>query len=196
MILNGPNMWDAAAVDTVLAYTGGPKQAWDNTDLLGPWLKEMRNSMNTQIWSFKEPNFLCVSATHGSAHLALLDQQMWNKYQLAKLVGRGDGRNTFILTPSTFSHDTAVSEFADRAVFLNEDSVVILQQRGVVFMACHNAIWELAQRLVKAGQNPDHLEIDSMAAELTNHLIADVVLTPGVVATLVKLQSSGFAYSR
>jgi len=46
-------------------------------------------------------------------------------------------------------------------------------------MACHNAIWEHAERLLAAEQNPDHLAVDEVAAELTNHLIPDVVLTPG-----------------
>jgi hypothetical protein len=63
-------------------------------------------------------------------------------------------------------------------------------------MACHNAIWEHAEKLARAEQNPDHLTLDAIAAELTNHLIPDVVLTPGIVATLVTLQQSGFAYAR
>jgi hypothetical protein len=49
---------------------------------------------------------------------------------------------------------------------------------------------------VSTGQNPDHLSTDAVTAELTNHLIPDVVLTPGVVGTLVELQRAGFAYSR
>jgi hypothetical protein len=53
MILDHPDQWDAAPLHAVLAYTGGPKQAWDNTDLAGPWLNGMRNSMNAQIWSFR-----------------------------------------------------------------------------------------------------------------------------------------------
>jgi hypothetical protein len=65
-----------------------------------------------------------------------------------------------------------------------------------VFLACHNAIWELSERLAAGGQNPDHLGVDAIAAELTNHLIPDVVLTPGIVGTLVELQRVGFAYSR
>jgi hypothetical protein len=54
----------------------------------------------------------------------------------------------------------------------------------------------LAERLASTGQNPDHLGVDAITAELTNHLIPDVVLTPGIVATLVDLQLAGFAYSR
>jgi len=76
MILDEPEQWDSDAIATVLAYKGAAKLAWDNTDLAGAWLNGMRNSMNSQIWSFKEPNFLCVSATHGTAHLALYDQEV------------------------------------------------------------------------------------------------------------------------
>jgi hypothetical protein len=65
-----------------------------------------------------------------------------------------------------------------------------------VFLACHNAIWELAERLIAADQNPDRLAIDALAAELTNHLIPGAILTPGVVPTMVKLQIAGFVYTR
>jgi hypothetical protein len=66
MILDNADWWDAAALDAVLGYRGGPKQSWDHTELSGPWLNVMRNSMNAQVWSFRHPDFLCVSATHGS----------------------------------------------------------------------------------------------------------------------------------
>src|SRR5260370_16295589 len=84
---------------------GGPKQAWDNTDLTGPWLNAMRNSLNSQIWGFRQPNFLCGSATHGPAHFALYDQETWDKYQLAKLAGGDVPRNTFIVAPPASAHD-------------------------------------------------------------------------------------------
>ena len=170
--------------------------AWDNTDLTGPWLNGMRNSVNSQVWSFKQPNFLCVSATHGTAHLALYDQEMWDKYQLAKLAGGRIDRNRFIEPPPASTHDPADFQSAQGAFSSKDNSVLALQHRGVVFMACHNTIWELAGRLVRAEQNPDRLAVDAIAAELTNHLIRDVVLTPGIVGTLVKLQAAGFAYSR
>jgi hypothetical protein len=180
----------------VLTYQGGPKQSWDNTDLGGPWLNGMRNSMNAQVWSFRQPDFLCVSATHGSAHLALYDQAMWDKYQLAKIAGGNVGSNTFITLPPASAHDAADFQAADGAFSAADNSIAVLQRRGAVFLACHNAIWELAARLAAAGQNPDHLGTEALTAELTNHLIPGAVLTPGVVATLVELQRAGFAYSR
>jgi hypothetical protein len=196
MILEKSDLWDQAPIAAVLAYEGGPKLARDNTDLTGPWLNGMRNSINSQIWSLKEPNFLCVSATHGSAHLALYDQDMWDKYELAQLAGGHISRNTFIVAPPASSHDPADFQSAEGAFSSKDNSILVLQRRGIVFMACHNTIWEHAERLVAAEQNPDHVAVDAIAAELTNHLIPDVVLTPGIVATLVKLQQSGFAYSR
>ena len=196
MIPDNADLWDAAALNAVLAYKGGAKQAWDNTDLIGPWLNAMRNSLNSQIWGFREPNFLCVSATHGPAQLALYDQETWDKYRLANIAGGGVTRNTFIIAPLASPHDPADFQSMEGAFSSQDNSIVVLQRRGVVFMACHNAIWEHAERLAATGQNPDNLSVGRIAAELANHLVPDVVLTPGAVATLVDLQQAGFAYSR
>ena len=144
----------------------------------------------------EEANFHCVSATHGTAHLALFNQDMWDKYQLAKLAGGNPGRNTLIDAPAAAARDPDDFQAVEGPFSSKDNSIVVLQRRGVVFMACHNAIWEVAERLAGAEQNPDHLGVDAIATELTNHLIPAVILTPGIVATLVKLQQAGFAYSR
>ncbi len=138
MILTEPADWDAAPLAAVLAYKGGPKQAWDNTDLTGPWLNGMRNTLNSQVWSFKEPNFLCVSATHGAAHLALFDQATWDKYGLAKLAGGNVTRNTYIVPPPAASHDAADFEIGRRPL-LRE-----CQQRGR-FAATRRSVHGLPQ---------------------------------------------------
>jgi hypothetical protein len=49
--------------------------------------------------------------------------------------------------------------------------------------------------LIATGVNPDELAHDALAAELTNHLIAGVVLTPGIAGTLSELQRGGFDYA-
>jgi hypothetical protein len=64
-----------------------------------------------------------------------------------------------------------------------------------VFLACHNAIWEIGEKLIATGANPDKLTTEALAAELTNKLIDGVVLTPGVAGTLVELQGAGFQYA-
>ncbi|MGA8655081.1 MAG: hypothetical protein WB586_02955 [Chthoniobacterales bacterium] len=75
------------------------------------------------------------------------------------------------------------------------NTIPALQQRGVVFMACHNAIWEHTAKLLKKGINPDNLSHEAIAAELTNHLIEGVVLTRGMAGTIPLLQQAGFRYA-
>lgn len=196
MILNSPDQWDHEALSEVLAYRPVTKQAWDNTDIGGPWLNVMRNSLNAQIWSFKHPDFLVVSETHGTAQLALYDQAMWDKYDLAKLAGGGFEKNSLIVDRPAASADPANYEDPSGVFSGENNSITALQRRGVLFMSCHNAIWEQAVKLHSTGANPDKATVDVIAAELTNHLIPGVVLTPGAVATLPELQQAGFHYAR
>ena len=196
MILNHSDQWDHEALSEVIAYRGEPKQVWDNTALDGPWLNTMRNSMDTEIWSFRHPDFLCTSATHGSAHLAIFDEAMWSKYQFAKLTNGKYQTNTFVQEPPASRQNPADYEAPDGVFSPSDNSITVLQRRGAVFMACHNAIWELSGHLIAAGVNPDHLSLEALAAELTNHLIPGIVLTPGVGGTLVELQRVGFTYGK
>ena len=196
MILNDPEQWDAEALKAVIAYPSPYKQVWDNTDLGGPWLNLMRNSLNAQVWSFKHPDFLVVSATHGSTHLALFDDATWDKYQLTKLAGEKFKSNT--LSKEAAAAGADAKNYEDpKGVFSPEDnSIPVMMKRGVVFLSCHNAIWEEAAALLRAESNPDKLTHEQLAAELTNHLLPGVVLTPGAVGPLPELQRVGFQYAK
>ena len=195
MILNNPKQWDHAALSEVIVYRGVPKQVWDNTGIAGPWLNTMRNSLNTQVWSFGHPDFLVLSATHGTAQLALFGPAMWEKYQLAKLTGGKFQSNTLAAEQKGAAADPKDYENPEGVFSPDDNSIPALQQRGVVFLACHNAIWEWAETLIATGVNPDELSHDALAADLTNHLIAGVVLTPGIGGTLAELQRAGFNYA-
>jgi intracellular sulfur oxidation DsrE/DsrF family protein len=194
MILNNKEEWDHKALTEVLSYRPAPKQVWDNTEIGGPWLNMMRNALNSQIWSFKHPDFLTVSMTHGTAQLALYDQALWDKYRLTGLAGEKFKTNTLIVEPKVAVAEPANYEDPTGPFSGADNSIPALMRRGVVFMACHNAIWEHADALVKAGINPDRLSHAALAAELTNHLVDGVVLTPGAVGTLPELQQAGFHY--
>ena len=193
MILDSPDLWDAEALDAVIAYPGSWKQVWDNTDIGSPWLNLMRNSLNAQVFAFRHPDFLAVSATHGSAHLALYDQAMWDKYQLATMAG-GDFKTNTLIDAKDLPSSVAAHEDPDSVFGAAGNIIPALQQRGVVFMACHNAIWEQTEKLLEKGINPDRQSHGAIAAELTNHLIKGVVLTPGIVGTVPALQQADFHY--
>lgn len=196
MILTETDQWDAEALNAVISYKAPYKQVWDNTEIGSPWLNLMRNSINAQVWSFKHPDFLAVSATHGTAHLALFDDATWEKYQLTKLAGQKFKSNTLIKESSAAKADAKNFEDANGVFSPADNSIPILMRRGVVFLSCHNAIWEEAAALLKAESNPDKLNHEQLAAELTNHLLPGVVLTPGAVGTLPELQRAGFHYAK
>jgi hypothetical protein len=196
MILTNPEQWDHEALSETLAYKPVPKQAWDSTDIAGPWLNLMRNALNAEIWSFRHPDFLAVSVTHGTANLALFDHAMWDKYQLTKFAGDKFKTNTLMESQKAESADPAHFEDPAGAFSPEDNSIPALMRRGVVFMSCHNAIWEQAAALIKADVNPDKLSHEALAAELTNHLVAGAVLIPGAAATMPELQQVGFHYAK
>lgn len=196
MILNDPSEWDARPLAAVLHNDAGPRQVWNNTDLAGPWLNLMRNALNTEIWGFRHPDFLVVSVTHGPANLALYDQAAWDRYQIAKLTGGRFSRNVLIEETPAGSLDPGDYERPDGVFSSAAVSIPLLMRRGVVFMSCHNAIWEQAAALIAHGLNHDGLSQGALAAELTNHLIPGVVLVPGAVGTLPELEQAGFTYAR
>jgi hypothetical protein len=108
MVLQHPDVWDDEALKQIIAYGGDRKQVWDNTDIAGPWLNLIRNSLNTQIFSFGHEDFLTTSATHGTAHLALFDESIWDKYELGVLTGTGFTANTLIaanIPPAGFTEN-------------------------------------------------------------------------------------------
>ncbi len=193
MILDDPMLWDHEVIAELLAYGGAHKQIWDNTELSGPWLNGMRNSLNGQIWSFRHPDFLIVSATHGTAMLPLLDQATWDKYQFAGLTKGAYASNTLIQRNAAAEADRNPQSDAGAYSAAN-NSLAALMDRGVVFMACHFALWELSAGLIQRGVNPDRLSHGAMVAELTNHLVPGVVLTPGMVATIPEFQQAGYRY--
>ena len=155
----------------------------------------MRNALNTQIWSFKQPDFLAVSVTHGTADLALYDQTIWDKYQLTSLAGDEFKTNALIIERKAAAADPANYEDQAGPFSGDDNSIPALMRRGVVFMSCHNAIWEQAAALIETDINPDKLSHGALAAELTNHLVDGVILIPGAGGTLLELQQAGFHYA-
>jgi hypothetical protein len=103
--------------------------------------------------------------------------------------------NTLIIEQKAAASNPA--SYEDPAgVFSGEDnSIPALMRRGVVFMCCHNALWEHAAALIKADVNPDKLTHGALAAELTNHLADGAVLIPGAGGTMLELQPAGFHYA-
>jgi hypothetical protein len=196
MILTRPGEWDSEPLDTVLAYPGNYKQVFDTTDIGSTWLSQIRNTVNAEVFALGHPNFLAVAAPHGPAGFTLLTNAAWQKYDIAALTNDAFQSNTTLADPP---YNRAAVDDPQKHDGLYSDAggnyIPVLQKRGVVFMACHNALWELAETLIARGINPDGGSAEALVAALTASLIPGVITTPGNEATIGMCQQAGFRYS-
>ncbi|MFT4067778.1 transcriptional initiation protein Tat [Paraburkholderia sp.] len=204
--LTARSQWDDEALGEIIAYRGGDRQIWDNGSYRSGWLRRMNNSLNAQVHALGHPNFLIVSATHGSAQLALLDDSTWEKYEVARftgsditsvelayelerLLGREKARNWLA------GHRAKDLANWQTSTDQSGDTIASLTKKGVVFLACHYALWEFAEDLLDAGCNPDKLNREELTADLTNHVLREAIVTPGVAGLLPEFQAKGFYYA-
>ncbi|WP_377042812.1 thiosulfate dehydrogenase [Roseomonas elaeocarpi] len=193
-MIDQPDLWDHEASALLLNYGGGPKQLWECSDIGAAWPNLMRESLNGQVFAHGHPDFLEISATHGTAHLALFSQVMWDKYGLAAGTRGQFSRNDLILErPGVSAMDDR--QKTDGFYGPGNNNIVSLQRRGVVFVACHDSIHAIA-RGIQAASGAEGPGADVVAADLTNNLIPGVVLVPSVVAYLVEAQRAGFTYAK
>ena len=115
-----------------------------------------------------------MSATHGTAHLALYDDMIWDKHQFAGLTNGKFTSNTLSKLPAATASDALDFQKADGFYSPAANRIPVQQRRGAVFIACHNQVWEITAGRIKAGVTPDRLSHEAMAAEFTNHPIAGV----------------------
>ena len=188
------DQWDHEAAEAVLAYRNRALQVWERTELGAPWLNLMREAISGQVFAHGNPGFLAVAALHGSAHLTLFDQVAWDTHGLAQLSGNMAAKNTFLVPKLGTSPFDDIQDVAGYYGPEN-NNIYTLQERGAVFIACHDSIHAIARSVREraGGSGPSS---DSIAADLTNHLKPGAVLVPSVVAFLVELQWVGFTYSK
>ncbi|MGH6713867.1 MAG: transcriptional initiation protein Tat [Bradyrhizobium sp.] len=186
--------WDHEAAGLVLAYGNRARQAWECTELGGPWLNLMREAVNGQVFALDNPGFLAVAAVHGTAHLALFDESAWETHGLSRLAGGAASENIYA---SPNMHVSSLDSLQDPRGYYGPDNnnISTLQERGVVFIACHDSIHAIARNICRIDRG-DTSGCDELAAELTNHLIPGAVMVPSVVAFLVELQRVGFTYAK
>ena len=188
------DQWDHEAADLVLAYRNRSLQVWEATEIAAPWLNLMREAVNGQVFSHGNAGFLAVAAVHGTAHLSLFDQAAWDKHGLAALSGGAASRNTYAPTKAGTSASDDLQNLAGYYGPEN-NNIATLQERGMVFVACHDSIHAIARNVCHLNRG-NACSPDEVAADLTNHLISGAVLVPSVVAFLIELQRAGFTYAK
>jgi intracellular sulfur oxidation DsrE/DsrF family protein len=194
LVVDRPELWDHEASAILLDYPGGPKQVWECTDIAAAWPNLMREAINGQVFAHGHPDFLAVAAVHGTAHLALFSQAMWDKYGLAANTHGSLTRNEMVVERPGVSPEDDIQKL-DGFYGPGNNNIVSLQRRGAVFVACHDSIHAIA-RGIYAARGAEAGAADEVAAELTNNLIPGTVLVPSVVAYLAEAQRAGFTYAK
>lgn len=188
------DQWDHEAAELVLAYRNRSLQVWEATEIGAPWLNLIREAVNGQVFSHHNPGFLAVAAVHGTAHLSLFDQPAWEKHGLAALSGGTATRNAYVAAKAGTSASDDLQNLAGYYGPEN-NNIATLQERGMVFVACHDSIHAIARNVCHLNRG-NACSPDEVAADLTNHLIPGAVLVPSVVAFLIELQRAGFTYAK
>lgn len=189
-LLDHPDLWDDVAFDALLAYRGAQKMLGTGTALSGNWPNEAQNLLNSEVFSFVHPDALLVMALWGEAQLGLYNEAAWAHFDLARLVSPGQTAMPLHQTPAGSSRHHQDEQGAYGAA---GRSIPALQARGVVFLACHNAVWAHAGRLIALGAGPAGLTQEQLAAELTNALDPRAIVTPSALGALAELQRAGFS---
>jgi len=118
-----------------------------------------------------------------------LQDAMWEKYQLGAALSITDPTTNAPLVRNWFAHPKSGDPVADGEP---GTSMETLQQRGVVFALCNNALTRWAARLAKSGTG----EAADVHADLVAHALPGVVIVPDVLVTMTKAHERGFAYVR
>ncbi|GAB6854872.1 transcriptional initiation protein Tat [Asaia astilbis] len=189
-VLDHPDLWDDAAFEALVGFRGRRKMLGAGADLSGHWPVEAQNLINSEVFSFGHPDALLVMALWGEAQLALYDAAAWTRFDLARLVPAGETVSA-LQQPSTGSSRHHQDE--QGAYGIAGRGIPALQARGVVFLACHNAIWSHAGRILALGGGSVGGSQEQIAAELTNHINPRAIVTPSALGAMAELQGSGFS---
>ncbi|BAT19172.1 hypothetical protein [Asaia bogorensis] len=189
-LLDHPDLWDDVAFEALRAYRSDERMIGTGTSLSGNWPVEAQNLLNSEIFSFGHPEALLVMALWSEAQLALYDDEAWSRYGLSRLTSSGQSVLPLRQVTTGYSRhhqdEQGVYGAAGR-------SIPALQARGVVFLACHNAVWAHAGRLLALGAVAGNPGQEQLVATLTNHLDPRAIVTPSALGALAELQRAGFS---
>lgn len=189
-LLDHPDLWDDVAFEALRTYRSDARMIGTGSSLSGNWPIEAQNLLNSEIFSFGHPDALLVMALWGEAQLALYDAAAWTRFDLARIATSGQSvlplRQSATGSSRQHQDEQGVYGAAGRGI-------PALQARGVVFLACHNAVWAHAGRLIALGGVSGNPGQEQLAAELTNHLDPRAIVTPSALGALAELQRAGFS---
>jgi len=148
----------------------------------------MLNYLNTYNTAYGVPDadINVVGTFYGGTTLLAANDAMWAKYRLGELLNETDPEGR----PWTRNPWRAVVHAEGLA--LPAASIEALQRRGVLFIACNNALTFFYDLIAEARQ----LDAATVGADIRANLLPGVVVVPAMVIAIEKAQGRGLAYNR
>lgn len=148
----------------------------------------MLNYLNTYNTGYNVPDsdINLVGTFYGTTTLLAANDAMWAKYRLGELLGQNaaDG--------SPWTRNPWRTEVRALGMTIAPASIEALQGRGVLFIACNNALNFFTGNIAQV-RGLDRATVD---ADVRANLLPGVVVVPAMVIAIERAQARGLAYRR
>ncbi|HYL26310.1 MAG TPA: hypothetical protein VEW74_00680 [Candidatus Nitrosotalea sp.] len=117
---------------------------------------------------------------------------LWTRYRIGEFFKLRDWKNQPLTSNIYLARQAPIHADADPDDdhgMYQDSSIEMLQQRGLIVLACHTAVEEQARGLVKEGFAPAGMSAEDVADDILSHLIPNALVVPSMVATIAVLQS-------
>lgn len=179
--VQAPQGWDLSFVDK---FTGKHKQVFDLMDtslaliIVKNWLDAWES-----VYGLKHPEVNAIGAIAGKGMAINMSDAVYEKFPIGQVFGIND--------PATGKPAVRNQWLAgDGAGAMRGAGVKPLQERGVVFWMCNNALNNIAGRVANAVQRPQ----PEVYQELRAGLNPGVILVPAHTMLVGIVQEKGFTY--
>ena len=154
----------------------------------GLGLVHVMNYLDTynRAYSVRDSDINAVGTFYGETTLLAANDAMWSKYRIGEIMNQKNAAGQ----PATANPwRTSVRALG---MDIAPASIEALQKRGVLFIACNNAINFWVGQIAKA-RNTD---VPSVDRDIRANLLPGVVVVPAMVIAIEKAQKAGMAYNR
>jgi intracellular sulfur oxidation DsrE/DsrF family protein len=139
-----------------------------------------------KAYGVKDSDINAVGTFYGSTTLLAANDAMWAKYGLGELT---DQKNAAGQAATANPWRTSVHALG---MELPPAGIEPLQQRGVLFIACNNALNFWFGQIANARK----LDVAAVDRDIRANLLPGVVVVPAMVIAIEKAQKAGFAYNK
>ena len=175
--------------DWMRALTGKHRTVFDTAvHRNGRPLLQAKNFLDAWRDAFHVPesNVNLVLGVQAEATPLLLSDALWSRFRVGELFDVIDPATKAPATKNLFT----AQNVATPGLIPPEQSIEVLQKRGVRFLMCLNTLGGLAARISAAGQGP----AEDVRSALVGGLLPGVITVPAMVVALAQLQERGLTY--